>query len=133
MPRHEGLAADPTPYGIATALHTFASDRCRSPCLLKSLYTNSNKEMEKLKIAICGGGITSLCLAYALTASDERWAVKIFEASSVYREESAAIGLGCNGQQAVALISPSLRTALDEAGGVRMDPSARVLMASVLP
>ena len=85
-------------------------------------------DMASLRIAICGGGIASICLAHALTIRHPDWEVKIFEASSTKREQSAAVGLGSNAQEALAMISPDLRKAVDEAGGVRMDPSARIMM-----
>ena len=86
--------------------------------------------MERLKVAICGGGIASICLAHALINKHPRSEIKIFEANHVFREEGAAIGLGSNAQEALSLISPDLRNALDEAGGTQMDPSVRVMMVS---
>ena len=85
--------------------------------------------MERLNIAICGSGLASLCLAHALS-KHTHLQVKIFEASPVFRDDGAAYGLGSNAQEALALISPELRNALDEAGGVRMDPSLRLMMVS---
>lgn len=86
--------------------------------------------MERLKIAIAGGGIASLCLAHSLTSKHPEWEVKIFEASPQLREEGAAIGLAANAQEALQLISPSLREALDEAGGVPCVPSVRFMMVA---
>lgn len=86
--------------------------------------------MQELKIAISGGGIASLCLAYALARRHPQWDIKVFEAGESSRDEGAALGLGENAQAALALISPELRNALDEAGAVRMDPSVRVMMVS---
>ena len=86
--------------------------------------------MAPLKIAISGGGIASLCLAHTLTTSHPQWEVKIFEAAPELREEGAAIGLGMNAQEALKLMSPSLREALDEASGTRMDPSVRIMIVN---
>jgi salicylate hydroxylase len=83
--------------------------------------------MEQLKIAICGGGIASLCLAHALCKHPQLH-VTIYEASLTFRDEGAAVGLGSNAQEALRLISPDLRDALDAAGGTIMDPSARLMM-----
>ena len=60
--------------------------------------------MEKIKIAICGGGIASLCLAHALIVQHSQWEVRVFEASAEPRNESAAIGLEYNSQLALSLI-----------------------------
>ncbi|EME48631.1 hypothetical protein DOTSEDRAFT_67616 [Dothistroma septosporum NZE10] len=86
--------------------------------------------MASLKIAISGGGIASLCLAHCLTRQHPQWEVKVFEAAPELREEGAAIGLGSNAQDALKLMSPSLREALDEAGGTRMDPSVRIMIGT---
>lgn len=84
--------------------------------------------MERLRVAICGGGVASLCLAHALHEKCPQYEVKIFEASPAFREDGAAVGLGGNAQAALKLISPRLRRALDEAGGTTMDPSVRLMM-----
>lgn len=92
--------------------------------------------MAPFKIAIAGSGIASLCLAHSLISKHPQWEVKIFEAGPELREEGAAIGLGSNAQEALQLMSPSLREALDEAGGTRMDPSVRIMIVNhhlVLP
>lgn len=83
---------------------------------------------ERLKIAIAGGGIASLCLAHSLTTKHPQWSVKIFEASPQIRDEGAAIGLATNAQEALGLISPGLREALDEAGGVPCVPAVRIMV-----
>ncbi|KAF2168370.1 hypothetical protein M409DRAFT_65390 [Zasmidium cellare ATCC 36951] len=85
---------------------------------------------ERLKIAIAGGGIASLCLAHSLTTKHPQWSVKIFEASPQIRDEGAAIGLATNAQEALGLISPSLREALDEAGGVPCVPAVRIMVGT---
>lgn len=84
--------------------------------------------MNRLKIAIIGSGIASSCLAYALCQCSNL-EVKIFEASNAFREDGAAIGLGSNAQEALKLISP-IRESLGKAGGVRMQPSVRLIMVS---
>ena len=86
--------------------------------------------MEQVQIAICGSGIAGLCLAHALLRRQPQWQIRIFEASETLREEGAAVGLGSNAQEALALISPEIRQALDDAGGVRMDPTLRVMIVS---
>lgn len=84
--------------------------------------------MDNVKIAIAGGGIASLCLAHSLTSQHPEWEVKIFEASPHLREEGAAIGLATNAQEALKLISPTLREGLDEAGGVPCVPAVRIMI-----
>lgn len=88
--------------------------------------------MSKLRLAISGGGIASICLAHALVAQHPQWDVKVFEAraDAELRDDGGAFGLASNAQTALALISADLRAALDEAGAVRMDPSFRLMMAS---
>nr|POE49500.1 uncharacterized protein c23c11.06c [Quercus suber] len=86
--------------------------------------------MQRLRVAIAGGGIASLCLAHALNKQHPGWEIKIFEGSRELRDEGAAIGLGSNAQQALALISSEIRYALDEAGAVIMDPSVRIMIGT---
>ncbi|KAK4504254.1 hypothetical protein PRZ48_005170 [Zasmidium cellare] len=87
--------------------------------------------MEKtLRIAIAGGGIASLCLAHSLTTQHPDWSIQIYEASPQIRDEGAAIGLATNAQEALKLISPSLREALDEAGGVECVPAVRIMVGT---
>lgn len=102
-----------------------------SPSILNRPSVHS-KIMAPLKIAISGGGIASLCLAHCLTSKHPQWEVKIFEAAPELREEGAAIGLGMNAQEALKLMSPSLRESLDDAGGTRMDPSVRIMIVNEL-
>lgn len=82
-----------------------------------------------LRIAIIGAGISSVCLEQALT-KHACLSVRVFEASTVLREDGAGIGLGSNAQEALRMMSPDLRTALDEAGGTVMEPSARIMMVN---
>ncbi|KAF2158579.1 hypothetical protein M409DRAFT_71561 [Zasmidium cellare ATCC 36951] len=84
---------------------------------------------QPLDIAIAGGGIASMCLARAL-GDIPNLRVQIFEARQDPGEDGQAFGLGSNAQRALELMDPILRSAIDRAGGVRMDPSARVMMAS---
>lgn len=82
---------------------------------------------EKFKVAICGAGITGTCLALGLL-KHQHLDVVCYEASTAFRDEGAAIGLGGNAQEALRLIGPEVRDALDEAGGTVMIPGVRVML-----
>lgn len=83
-----------------------------------------------LRIAIIGAGLAGLALLTSLLTRNPDLDITIYEASVTLREEGAAIGLGYNAQLALSLLAPSLRTALDKAGGTPMNPSLRLMMAS---
>ena len=91
---------------------------------LKSTMTDRSG---KISIAICGGGIAAVCLAYGLL-QHAHLDVKIYEANQILREDGAAVGLGGNAQEALQLLGPEMRAALDKAGGTRMTPSIRYMM-----
>jgi salicylate hydroxylase len=84
---------------------------------------------KRLKIAICGAGITGICLSRGLSKY-KHLDVTCYEASATFRDEGAAIGLGGNAQEALRLIDPKLREALGEAGGTPMVPAVRVMIVS---
>ncbi|KAK4502071.1 hypothetical protein PRZ48_007882 [Zasmidium cellare] len=90
---------------------------------------SSTNARPPLEIAIAGGGIAAMCLARAL-ADLPNLRVQIFEARQDPGEDGQAFGLGSNAQKALEMMDPILRSAVDRAGGVRMDPSARIMLAT---
>ncbi|GIZ48688.1 hypothetical protein CKM354_001173800 [Cercospora kikuchii] len=71
----------------------------------------------KVRIAISGGGMAGATLMHALIKHDHL-DVHIFESASEFREAGMAVGMTRNAFQALELIGPSAREALERAGSV---------------
>lgn len=71
----------------------------------------------KIRVAIVGGGIAGATLLHALLPL-EHVQVHIYESAPAFREAGMAIGIARNAFQALELISPSARGALEKAGSI---------------
>ena len=77
--------------------------------------TNGVTSTERIiRIAIIGGGIGGLCLALGLLEKSHL-DVQVYEAAASFSEIGAGVAFARNGAQALALIGPTARQALDEA------------------
>lgn len=72
---------------------------------------------QPIRIAITGGGIAGATVLHALLPHTHLDA-HIFESASEFKEAGMAIGVARNAFQALELIGPSARTALEKAGSI---------------
>lgn len=72
---------------------------------------------QSIRIAITGGGIAGATLLHALLPHPNL-DVHIFEAASTFKEAGMAIGIARNALQALELMGPSAKEALEKAGSI---------------
>lgn len=83
--------------------------------------------VQRLRIAISGGGLAGVTLAHALLRHPHL-DVHIYESAPEFSEQGAAVGLSGNAQRALSEMGSSLRDALDKAGAVPMNSSRLLLV-----
>lgn len=79
---------------------------------------------QPIRIAISGGGLAGATLLYALLPHPHL-DVHIFEAASAFKEAGAAVGMTCNAQAALELISAT--ECLQRAGAVPHKPGKAMM------
>ena len=93
-------------------------------------FSNMEAPSEQIRIGIVGAGIASLCLAHVVSKNLPASKIHILEAGANWRDEGAAFALGFKSQEALDLMSPDLRRALNDAGGTAL-PNGKLLMVRI--
>lgn len=83
--------------------------------------------MALIDVAITGGGLAGVVLAAGL-CSFPHLNVTLYESAPTLSERGASIAMGGNALRGLELISPSLRAAVDEAGGVYTQSTRLVIV-----
>lgn len=75
--------------------------------------TDCVNSTETVSVAIIGGGIGGLCLALGLL-KQSHLDVQVYEAAHTFSEIGAGVALGHNAEQALELIGPAAKQAMEK-------------------